>query len=300
MEDRLHKFARLVDAGSFTKAAELLHISQPALTTAIQKLERELKTELVVRGSRGGSVRVTSAGQAAYLAAKELAIQNANLKQQIAELSGTQMAARVGAIDSVADALIDDVQTFAALRAQTHLSLSVHNSGQLLRSLEHDDLDIAFVARSEPHSSPLLQTTALGDEPLRLVAHPELAAVIKTALNRGMLPSFLSYNQQAATTQLIHTALAEQGIEPLTTFYSTSPAILLNLTLGKQGAAVLPQRMVAPYLQAGVLEAMELPVINRPIVMAARRGKRLPAPLTDLTERIRAILDELQTQAKQH
>lgn len=288
MEDRLHKFASLVDTGSFTKAAEQLHLSQPALTTAIQKLERELKAELVVRGGR--TIRLTVAGQAAYLAAKDLAVHTANLKEQIATLSGLQTAARVGAIDSIADALIDDHKAFATLRAQTHLSLTVHNSTQLLRSLERDELDIAFVAQSELRSTQLLETRHIGNEPLRLVSHPEVAVIVKNALQRGILPGFLSYNQQAATTKLIHTALTKQGIEPLPTFYSTSPTILLTLTRTKQGVAVLPQRMVAPHLQSGELEALDVPVIQRPIMVATRRSRRPTPALDSLTQHITTIL----------
>ena len=52
MEDRIRKFAHLIDAGSFTKAARDLHISQPALSMAVQKLERELHAPLYIRASQ--------------------------------------------------------------------------------------------------------------------------------------------------------------------------------------------------------------------------------------------------------
>ena len=48
MDERLKKFVQLVDSGSYTQASRQLHISQPALSVAIGKLERELHASLLV------------------------------------------------------------------------------------------------------------------------------------------------------------------------------------------------------------------------------------------------------------
>src|SRR5688572_9285664 len=103
MEDRLYKFARLVDAGSFTKAAAAMHISQPALTTAIKKLERELHAELLIRDSH--TFRLTAAGAVAYDTAKELSTQARNLKLRLSEAADRKVHLNLGMIDSVADLL---------------------------------------------------------------------------------------------------------------------------------------------------------------------------------------------------
>src|SRR6266566_1918097 len=98
MEDRLQKFACLVDAGSFTNAAEELHLSQPALSSAISKLERELRTTLLVRGNR--MLRLTEAGKVTYDSAKELGIVSDNLITRLTELSQGQLEVTIGMIDS--------------------------------------------------------------------------------------------------------------------------------------------------------------------------------------------------------
>src|ERR1700751_5187786 len=99
MEERLRKFAVLVDAGSYTKASQELHISQPALSTAMNKLERELKAELLVHGSR--TLKLTKAGKLAYDSAKELGIVSSNLKTRIADLLHDNPKLTIGMIDSV-------------------------------------------------------------------------------------------------------------------------------------------------------------------------------------------------------
>ncbi|MBP1995107.1 LysR family transcriptional regulator [Paenibacillus eucommiae] len=57
----LHYFLHIARVGNFTKAAQELHIAQPALSKQIARLENELGTELFVRSSRG--IRLTEAGK---------------------------------------------------------------------------------------------------------------------------------------------------------------------------------------------------------------------------------------------
>ena len=49
---QLQAFVAAADLGSFTKAAERLHVTQPAISILIQRLERELETTLISRGGR--------------------------------------------------------------------------------------------------------------------------------------------------------------------------------------------------------------------------------------------------------
>ncbi len=108
MDDRLKKFAQLVDRKSFTHAAKELHISQPALTLAINKLERELKTSLLVRGH--GRLELTNAGQIVYNAAIEYRTADENLRTKLTELARRRPKVTIGMIDSVAAALNDEAR----------------------------------------------------------------------------------------------------------------------------------------------------------------------------------------------
>ena len=57
---QLRTFVHVAELGSFSKAADRLHIAQPALSRQIRLLEAELKTDLLVRHGRG--VTLTGAG----------------------------------------------------------------------------------------------------------------------------------------------------------------------------------------------------------------------------------------------
>src|SRR5690242_3565260 len=126
MEDRLRKLVALVDAGSFTAAAHHLHMSQPALSVAIAKLERELKSPLIVHGIR--PITLTPAGTLAYEAGRDIATQNANLKTRLAELAHQTLHVSIGMIDSVASTLLTSPTSVDNLERQAVVTLAVDNS----------------------------------------------------------------------------------------------------------------------------------------------------------------------------
>jgi DNA-binding transcriptional LysR family regulator len=298
MEDRLYKFARLVDAGSFTKAAQAMHISQPALTTAIKKLERELHAELLVRDSH--TFKITAAGGIAYAAAKEMNSQARNLKLRLAEASTQKVQLHLGMIDSVADLLFVHSDNLHELEEATHLSLTVDNTSKLITYVEHDELDIAFIAKPASLASSLT-AIELGLEPLLLVSHVSQTSKIRKGLAGNQLDQFLSYNQNSMTQRLVSSFFERHSIEAHPVFHSTSPEIMLQLVLAGRGSAVLPYLLVAQHLKNGELSTQAVgnePVIARTIVGIHRDGRRMPDPVMGLLANTRAQLGQ-QMQAAQ-
>jgi LysR family nitrogen assimilation transcriptional regulator len=82
---QLRLFRGVVDAGSFTKAAEFLYIAQPALGLQIQNLERELGVQLLLRHSRG--VTPTEAGELLYRHAEILLRQFEQVRQDMIDFA---------------------------------------------------------------------------------------------------------------------------------------------------------------------------------------------------------------------
>lgn len=65
-------FVEIIDHGGFAKAAEAIHITQPALSKAITQLEADLDLVLLERGKRGSQLRPTPSGQVVYRYGKAL------------------------------------------------------------------------------------------------------------------------------------------------------------------------------------------------------------------------------------
>ncbi len=300
MEERLVKFIKIVDAGSFTRAARLMHISQPALTVAMQKLERELGADLLVRGRH--ALSLTAAGKVAYNAGKTLQTETQNLQLHIREAAQQKMAINLGLIDSVGEMLFSSNQYLQELEEHARLSLTIDNSSRLEQQVEHDELDAAFVAAFDRLPSAL-QAETIAPEPLIFVTHPEDASAVRKSIKiQGCVQAFLSYNQDSRTAEHIARHFAEQNITLETTFHSTSPEIMLQLILARRGSAVLPYRLVRVGLENGSLHAIHIgknPLVLRPIVRIHRKGRMLPAQIERSSHHIREQLQALYRSAQQ-
>ena len=94
-------FAKTVEYGSFTKAAEVLHYSQSGISRMINDLEKEWRVSLLERGRAG--VRLTSDGLKLLLLAQNVCNEYQKLQVQVDELNGLQSGLiRIGTFSSVA------------------------------------------------------------------------------------------------------------------------------------------------------------------------------------------------------
>jgi len=292
MEERLHKFAVLVDCGSFTKAAQKLHTSQPALSIAIAKLEQELHAKLIVRGVR--PFKLTEAGKVVYETAKKLFITTDNLKIKLAELSNQQLSISIGMIDSIASMLFLSNTNIYDLEQEAKISVVVNNSRSLLNAIEHDELDIAYVTEQISPVGRHIQAQFIAIEPLVLVVHQSQAAATQSALEKGRLDNFISYDQSSNSYQIIKRSLDQIGIKVSPKFFSTSAEVMLRLVQLQKGVAALPYMLVKDFLADDklILVGSGRPIIiDRRIYSLMRRDKLSNHLITKITKRVKQQLN---------
>lgn len=279
MEERLKRFAKVVDQSSFTGAARQLHTSQPALTAAVQKLERELGGRLLERHAR--RLTLTPAGRLAYQCGKQLLQIEANLKQDMAALRGSKQLLRLGCIDSAADLLVRSGSLDALERSCT-ISLTVQNSATLLAQLKRGAIDLVLaVDQTTPPAGVAVRE--LGDEVFCMVGTP--GAIV--AGHQQDAFDFLAYNEDSTTFHLLSRQLQAMGIPVEPRLYSSSPSVLLQIALQGRGVAALPADMVRPLIADGLL--VELPLsrtLVRPITAYWQKDRRLPLETANLLTRL--------------
>jgi DNA-binding transcriptional LysR family regulator len=291
MDDRLKKFAALVEKGSFTRAAKELHISQPALSLAIEKLERELRSPLLVRGRR--RFEITEAGQMVYETAVHHRTADENLRARLAELAGRRPRVKIGMIDSVAAALNAAAEPLDRLEDEADTSITVNHSRYLRAAVENRAVDLAFVVHDNA-THPRLDVRSVGAEPFVLVCRPDRLDGFQSALKGGKMPDFICYDNHSTTYGHLYDGLTRLGIDITPALYSTNPDIMLNTVLRGRGVAALPYLLVRDLLESGKLSALERRgkrlTVDCPLDLVKLRGKLLPQALEDFAVRARAVL----------
>ncbi len=163
---RLNAFVTVVEAGSITRAAELLFIQQPPLTRLLQGLEQEFGVPLLQRLPRG--VIPTEAGEVLLQEARAVLARAAQLSAAMHRAAqGEQGRVRIGFTSSAA------LHTFvpALLRRYREIypavstQLEESGSGELLASVVAGELDVAFV-RMRVKDMPELEMEKVLEEPM--------------------------------------------------------------------------------------------------------------------------------------
>ena len=144
---RLGHFVAVYECGNFSAAANLLCISQPALSNSIRKLEEHLDVELFERNPRG--VEPTVFGESLYRRTRLIRTEQQRAIEEIAALrEGVSGTLRVGAGPSVVDQLADVVRLLVEARPALVLSLTEGPEEVLHRSVRDGEIDFALSTMS--------------------------------------------------------------------------------------------------------------------------------------------------------
>lgn len=166
--DQLRYFLKIVEHGSFTRAAEALGVSQPALSRSIQKLEEDLGQPVLERQLR--SVTPTEAGRLLQARAQEVFAILDDVRAEIAD-DGRTGRIRIGAIPTIAPYFLPEVlRRFSLAHPAGTVVVQESTTDALLKGCTQGELDLAIVAL--PVSARYLEVEALFDEELLLVLPP--------------------------------------------------------------------------------------------------------------------------------
>jgi LysR family nitrogen assimilation transcriptional regulator len=241
---QLEYFVRVAELGSFSRAAEVLDIAQPALSRQVRLLEVELHQNLLVRNGRG--VTVTEAGAVLLEHSRGVLYQVERLREELSRVRGS-LAGRValGMPSTIARMLTVPVtRAFRQLLPAATLSISEGLSATLQESLLSGRLDIALLYNARP--SPDLDLHPLLDEELMLVQRREEGA------NKGPvrlaeiadIPLIIPGRPHAVRMH-VEGELLNLGLHPNITVEIDGVPAILDLVADGMGSAVLSRNAVS-------------------------------------------------------
>ncbi len=241
---RIRHFNVLAETLNFSRAAERLHLAQPALSVSIQKLETELGTRLFERTPSG--VVLTASGRAALGEARRLLYHGEQLMRSARDAAaGTGGRLRIGFVGSAIYRLIPTlIPSFRSQFPGVELVLTESTSGRILSMLHEEALDIGIVRTPllQSHGATLL--TLQRDRFLvALPASHSLAAQPSVRLADLAGEPFVMYS--AAEAAGLHAsamaACEAAGLVPEVTQVATQVPTILALVESGLGVALVPE-----------------------------------------------------------
>lgn len=210
---RLKVFYTVAQKLSFTKAAQALFITQPAVTKHIRQLEQQLGVGLFRRN--GNSVTLTAAGQLLLQHTQKIAEAYAALENDMAQLSNSMGGSiRIGASTTLAQYVLPPLLArFRTAHPSVHFSFATGNTEQVEQQLIQGSLDVGVVEGKSHHPQVIYEPFAKDEIVLVTRTSSELAqkAVIKPEQLRT-IPLVLR-EHGSGTRDVLLNALAEAGIQ---------------------------------------------------------------------------------------
>jgi LysR family nitrogen assimilation transcriptional regulator len=279
---QLESFVRVAELGSFSKAARVLDVAQPALSRQVRQLETDLRETLLLRNGRG--VSLTPAG-------RRLVEHGVQILQQVAQARadlGAQRDAPVGQVTiglppSIGRRLTQPlIEAFRAELPHARVTIVEGLSTYIAEWITSGRADVGLVYNPEP--SPALEITPLLHEPLCLVqpaGRGRKAAPPTVALRElSALPLILPERHQSLRKLLESQAMLAGVPLDISCEVSSIPAII-DLVCARMGNAVLNASAVGASGRAAELVVRRIVQPELPSVLClAQSASKPPTPLT--------------------
>jgi DNA-binding transcriptional LysR family regulator len=214
MEDhKLRVFCAVAETKSFSKASELIHLTQPAVSLQIQAMEELYETRLFDRS--GNAINLTPAGEILYRHAKDILALYAEAQKNISEITGAVKGSlSIGASSTIGNYLLPSIiAAFKKKIPQVNISLIVSNTKTITERLNAGEIDVALV-EADVSKQKFSVETLLSDELVVIMspAHPWVDRRNIPGIELTKEPLILR-EEGSGTRQIILKRLEEHGIK---------------------------------------------------------------------------------------
>lgn len=234
----LEQFTALARTKNFTRAAEELHLSQSALSRAIQKLEDQLGQPVFERKPR--EVVLTELGELLLERAKHILQLMEDTFSELSE-AGRRGRIRLGAIPTIAPYFLPGLlSSFAKKHPDISVIVQEDTTENLIKRCNHGEIDLAILAL--PLLAKNLEVEPLFDEELLLVVpvgHP-LAASKSVAIDAVEHFPFVMLNEAHCLTDNIASFCRRKAVQPVTVERTSQLATVQELVALGHGVSIVP------------------------------------------------------------
>jgi len=261
---------------SFTKAADELHLTQPAVSMQIKQIEESIGLPLFEQV--GKKVFLTEAGQEMYNYSRSIQQQLAEAEAIIEDLKGVKRGTLTIAVASTANYFAPKI--LAAFKENYHnvtFSLDVTNRKGLLSHLDNNDTDLVIMGR--PPANMEVEAESFMENPLVAIAPPNHPLVGKhnVPIVTLLKETFIIREQGSGTRTAIERFFSDHGFEVTTSLSMSSNEAIKQAVQAGLGLGILSLHTLEMELELkrlAILDVESFPILRKWYVVH-RKGKRL-------------------------
>ena len=265
---------------SFRKAAELLNLTQPAVSAQIKSLEDEFNTVLV---DRNQPVTLTDSGMIFLEHAERILQTVEDLKQRLSDLNQTpQGHIHLGTTTSIAVQILPRVLSYFQNQYPL-IKTTIHSmtSSQIMASVENGTIDIGIGYLFE--KTPSLITSILYYDTFELVVSPDhpLSRVTHTTLEELKDIPFIMLSPDTAGRRFVDQVFQQYRINPPIVMELSSSEEVKRMVELNLGAAIISKLSVMKEVRLGTLKIIQVDELGttHPIGVITKAGKYMSSAM---------------------
>src|SRR6187401_548715 len=260
----LNVFATVVTEKSFSRAAEKLFRTQPAVSLAVQRLETELGEKLIDRDMRGAKELVlTDAGRVVFEHARRFR----NLEQELASAL-TELRDRsagrltIGANESSTLYLLPHIERYRGRFPKIKVQIRRSQSSKIPTQLVEGDLELG-VTSYDP-GDPRLATKVLYNDALAFIVSPKHRLAKRRHVSIAELgkETFIAHNVLSPYRDVVLREFQRHKVPLNMDVEMPTVETIRKLVQSNQGVAFMPRMCVGPELEQGTLRAVKVIELN--------------------------------------
>lgn len=269
-----HTVARLL---SFTKAAESLHMTQPAVTFQVRQLEEYFNTRLFDRTHN--RISLTEAGERVYEYADRIFTLYGEMENAVRDLTGEVSGVLLlGASTTIAEymlpALLGD---FKAKYPEVNIRLQVANTDAIVHMVENNTIDLGVVEAPVHNKNLAMETCRMDKMVLVVPSGHELAKEKKVPITRLTHFPYVCREEGSGTREVMLEHLVAAGGDPADlniVMELGSPEAVKGAIEAGMGISILSRSTIEKELQLGSLVALDFEEpIERPFSFVHQKQK---------------------------
>ena len=273
---QLKVFASVASHLSFTRAAEELHLTQPAVSMQVKQLENQLDSRLFEQ--LGKKIYLTEAGEEVYLYARQIAQQLDELETVLANLKGLGHGKLRISVATNANYFAPRLlASFCRRYPGINVILNVTNRQTLLQQLGENVVDLVIMG--QPPAGMELEAVPFMDNPLVVIAPPEhpLAGQPRIPIKQLEREVFLLREIGSGTRGAMQRFFDQHQISLTASMEVSSDEAIKQSVQAGLGLGIMSRDAVGLELDMGrlvILDVEEFPLL-RQWYLVHRKGKRL-------------------------
>ena len=285
---RLQVFHTVAKLLSFTKAAEHLHMTQPAVTFQVRQLEEQFNTRLFDRTHN--RISLTDAGQVIFEHAVkifELYSQMENAVREITgEISGTLT---LGASTTIAEYMLPALLgNFRAEYPDINIQLKVSNTDGIVYMIENNEIDLGVV-EAPVHNKNLIVDVCREDQLVCVVPVKHPLASNSTIAPKDIIDYPYICREEGSGTREVISEYLEQNDVPENTLKLSmelgSPEAIKGAVEAGMGISIVSRASIGKELQLNTLKAVNMdPPLTRPFSFVYKKQKFRVQAMEELLE----------------